>query len=161
MSLSLADAEVDVVEPPRSAAKGPRHARVSHRGGSTTADRASGERMPLWKSSLVALGGLVLVAGIAFGVLTGVGAILHAVNPAKHFDTFYVLHNEIVVGTLIALSLLWLLPPHPWAKRLIGAAEREPATAGRADGGGSYGADDQLDGTGLGTVPRPTEERWW
>lgn len=161
MSLSVADPEADVVATPRSAAKGPRHARVSHRGGSTTADRASGERMGIGRSTLIALGSLALVAGIAFGVLTGVGAILHAVNPAKHFDTFYVLHNEIVVGTLIALSLLWLLPPHPWAKRLVEKTGRKPATAGRAGGGGSYGADDQLDGSGLGTVPRPAEERWW
>jgi len=94
--------------------------------------------MPVWKSTLVAFVGLFVVLGIALGEMTGVGAILHAVNPARHFDIYYALHQQLVVGSLIGMSLLWLLPPHPWAKRLVEATDREePAErAGEAGVGG-------------------------
>jgi len=95
-------------------------------------------RMPVWKSSLLALAGLVFVLGIALGEMTGVGQLLHALNPARHFDIFFALHQQLVVGSLIGVSLLWLLPPHPWAKRVVEATDREePAEiAGEAGDGG-------------------------
>ena len=83
-------------------------------------------RMPVWKSSLLALAGLVFVLGLAWGEMAGVGQLLHALNPARHFDIFYALHQQLVVGSLIGVSLLWLLPPHRWAKRVVEATDREP-----------------------------------
>lgn len=76
-------------------------------------------RMSIWRSTLIALGGLVVVLGIALGVMTGVGAVLHAVIPRRHFDVYAVLHNQLVLLCLLCLSILWLLPPHPWAKELV------------------------------------------
>lgn len=90
--------------------------------------------MALWKSTLVAVASLAMALGVAVALMSGVGAILHAVNPAKQFDIFYALHNEVVVGCLIGVSLLWLLPPHPWAKRLAEATagDRPAQDAGEA-----------------------------
>ncbi|MGH8981244.1 MAG: hypothetical protein ACRDWE_09530, partial [Acidimicrobiales bacterium] len=111
----------------------------------TIADLESGgaevRRMPVWQSTLVALGSLVILLGVALAVMIGVGAILHAVNPARNFDVFYVFHNGIVVACLIGVSLLWLLPPHPWAKKLVEATYREePAVAA----GGAESGEDAL-----------------
>jgi hypothetical protein len=95
-------------------------------------------RMPLWKSSLIALVGLVFVIGIAIGEMALGGVVIHALNPDKSFDIYYALHQQLVVGSLIGMSLLWLCPPHPWAKRLVEATDREqPADrAGEAGAGG-------------------------
>lgn len=94
--------------------------------------------MPVWKSTLVAFAGLFFVLGIALGEMVGVGSILHALNPARQFDIFYALHQQLVVGCLLGVSLLWLLPPHPWAKRVMAATAQEPAQL--AGGAGSDGA---------------------
>ncbi|MGH8980133.1 MAG: hypothetical protein ACRDWE_03785 [Acidimicrobiales bacterium] len=117
--------------------RAPQHKRPAHRRGRTQHRRADAsssslvyvERMPVRRSTLLAIGSLVFVLGIAFGVMTGLGQLVHVLNPAKHFDIFYALHKEYVVASLIAACLLWLLPPHPWAKRLVKAAPAHARTA--------------------------------
>lgn len=91
-------------------------------------------RMPVWQSSLLALGGLVFVLGIALAEMAGIGELLHSLDPARQFDVYYALHSQLVVGSLIGVSLLWLLPPHPWAKRLVEAADREEPAEGAGEG---------------------------
>jgi hypothetical protein len=82
-------------------------------------------RMSAGRATLVALLGLAVVLGTALGAMAGVGALLHALSPDRHFDAYAVLHNEIVVACVAALSVLWLLPPHPWAKELIEVPARD------------------------------------
>jgi hypothetical protein len=81
--------------------------------------------MPLWKSTMLALVSLVFVLGIASGVMIGAGHLIHLVNPTKRFDIFYALHSGIVRWSLLAVCMLWLLPPHPWATRLVEAPGRD------------------------------------
>lgn len=81
--------------------------------------------MPLWKSSALALGSLVFVLAIAFGVMIGAGHLIHVLNPAKRFDIFYALHKGFVRWSLLAVCVLWLLPPHPWATRLVEVTGRD------------------------------------
>jgi hypothetical protein len=76
-------------------------------------------RMPLWKATLIAVVGLACFLGLTLAAMIGMGAVLHVLNPARHFDSYWVLHQQVVVGVLIGLSLLWLLPPHPWAKEVV------------------------------------------
>ncbi|MGH9043802.1 MAG: hypothetical protein ACRDVP_03000 [Acidimicrobiales bacterium] len=81
--------------------------------------------MPFWKSSLI---GLVLVAfalAVALGEMTAIGELVHAFNPAKHFDIYYALHQRIVVAGLVGVSLLWILALHPWAKGLVDPAQQD------------------------------------
>ena len=80
--------------------------------------------MSVWRSTLLAIIGLVVVLAVALGVMTGVGAVLHLLLPSRHFDIFAVLHKQLVVLCLIGLSLLWILPPHPWAKEQVEAPVR-------------------------------------
>lgn len=133
-------AQLGVVELAPTGRRGVRHALLRRRN-----ERTMGEQplvrvrtMPVWKSTLIAFGGLFFVLGLALAEMTGIGSILHALNPARHFDIFYALHQQLVVGSLIGVSLLWLLPPHPWAKRLVEATDRDqPADrAGEAGVGG-------------------------
>jgi len=79
----------------------------------------------MWRSTLLALATLIFVLGIAVAVMLGVGHLLHVLFPAKHFDVFYALHRPVVRWCLIAVSALWLLPPHPWARRLVDAVDRD------------------------------------
>lgn len=85
-----------------------------------------------WERAVVALGSLVVVYGVGFGVLVAGGAIAHAALPSRHVDLFAALHDQWVVGALLGVSVLWLLPPYPWAKRVVTSRSREqPAeTAG-------------------------------
>lgn len=93
-------------------------------------------RMPRWKGALIALASLVFVYGLALGVLTAGGAVFHAVDPSRHVDPFAALHNHWVVGALIAIGILWLLPPYPWAKRLfVSRALLRPLPASETEGG--------------------------
>lgn len=112
-----------------------RSRQVRHRRRDAQATRAQTfvyvERMPLWKSTIIAAVSLVFVLGIAVAVMIGMGQLLHILHPAKHFDIFYALHKEIVVASLAAVCLLWLIPPHPWAKRLVEASSTQ-ALAGPA-----------------------------
>lgn len=85
------------------------------------------QRMSPWKSTLLAVVSLVFVLGIALGVMVGAGHLIHLVDPKKHFDIFYTLHEGIVRWSLVAICILWLLPPHPWATRLIEVPDHEAA----------------------------------
>ena len=73
---------------------------------------------------LLAAGSLVLVYGLALGVMLAGGVIIHAVSPTRHMDILVALHHWWVVGPLLGIAVLWLLPPHPWAKRVV--ASRSP-----------------------------------
>ena len=86
-------------------------------------------RMSLWHSTLLAFGAFLVVLGTAFGVMAGVGALIHALTPIHNFDPYAALHNEIVLLSLIGLSLLWLLPPHPWANELVEVPIRDDPEA--------------------------------
>ncbi|HVC14537.1 MAG TPA: hypothetical protein VND62_06730 [Acidimicrobiales bacterium] len=133
-----ADAAPDV-HPSPSSPKGLRRVLLRRRNERTIGEQALVQvrRMPVWKSILVAVATLGFVLGIALAEMVGVGAILRTINPARHVDIYHALHNQLVVGSLIGMSLLWLLPPHPWAQRLVEATHREePAqTAGAAGEG--------------------------
>lgn len=85
-------------------------------------------RMSTWKATLIALAALVFFFGLALGELALGGVVLHAINPAHHFDVFYVLHQEPVVIALLAVSVIWLLLPHSWAKRVVQPANQEQPT---------------------------------
>lgn len=89
------------------------------------------QRMPLWRSTVLALACLVFVLGIASGVMVGAGHLIHLLSPDKRFDIFYALHRPIVRWSLVALCVLWLLPPHPWATRLIGVPAPGTSSAPR------------------------------
>jgi len=82
-------------------------------------------RMSLWRSKLLAFVGLVVVLGLALGLMAGAGAVVHALVPRFHFDTYAALDNQIVVFCVIGLSILWLLLPHPWAKELVEVPTRD------------------------------------
>ena len=140
MSLAMRRQEVGVVETAPSSPKGLRRILLRRRNQRTIGEQAlvRVRIMPVWKSTLLAVLGLVFVLGIAVGEMAAGGAVVHALVPARHFDIFYALHQQYVVGSLIGVSLLWLLPPHPWAKRLVEATDRAvPADrAGEAGVGG-------------------------
>ena len=65
--------------------------------------------------------------GAALGVIPVGDVVLHALVPSRHVDIFAALHSRIVVGILLGLSVLWLLPPYPWAKPRPSAESRQPA----------------------------------
>ena len=69
---------------------------------------------------LLATSSLVLIASIA--VLTQVLAtsLLNHLDHSRHIDAFGGLHNPIVDMFLIALAVIWILPPHPWGKGILG-----------------------------------------
>ena len=81
-------------------------------------------RLSRRQSALVAVGSLVLVYGFGFCVMLAGGAVIHVLEPARHLDIYAALHRWWVVGPLLGISVLWLLPPHPWAKRVV--ASRSP-----------------------------------
>ena len=94
-------------------------------------------RLTRWQSFGLAAGSLVLVYGLGLVVMLGGGAVVHALKPTRHVDIFAALHDQWVVGILLGIAVLWLLPPHPWAKRLVAPSSQEqPAEAGRAEDGG-------------------------
>jgi hypothetical protein len=80
---------------------------------------------------------LLYVLGVAVGTLLVGGVVLHAISPSRTFDIFYALHQQFVVGTLLGLSIFWLLPPHPWVNESEDSEVREPVkSAGETEGGG-------------------------
>ena len=94
-------------------------------------------RVPRWQRFLLAVGSLVLVYGLGAVVMLAGGAVVHAVDPTKRMDIFAALHNRWVVGALLGITVLWLLPPYPWAKRVVASGSQEqPAHAGETEGGG-------------------------
>jgi hypothetical protein len=85
-----------------------------------------------WQGTLFAALLLAAFYGIALAVMLVGGAVIHAVSPKRHVDVFAALHHLLVVGILLGLSVLWLLPPHPWANRLLASEPRErPARRAR------------------------------
>ena len=93
--------------------------------------------MKRWQSLVIATGTLVLVFGFGILVMLAGGAVIHAVKPTRHLDIFAAFHNQWVVGVLLGIAVLWLLPPHPWVKRLVAPSSPEqPAEAGRTEDGG-------------------------
>ena len=115
-------------------------------------------RLSRWQSFGLAVGSLVLVFGLGLvGMLAG-GAVIHAMKPTRHVDIFASLHNRWVVGALLGITVLWLLPPHPWAKRVAASGSQEqPAQAGRTEDGGGGASTVQLEVPGPGAVHRPGE----
>lgn len=118
-------------------------------------------RLKRWQSTLIAFGTLILVYGIAFGVTAIGGVVIHAFDPARHVDIFAALHNMWVVGVLLGITVLWLLPPHPWARRVISPDSREqPAwMAGGAEGGGDRVDAAQFEVPGPEPASRPLGDR--
>ncbi len=102
--------------------------------GGTDADEAQAAGQVVlkrWQSTLIAVGSVVLVYGLAAGVLFGGGAVIHTFMPKRHVDIFYAFHRWWVVGVLLGITVLLLLPPHPWAKRAIAPLSRDqPVRAG-------------------------------
>ena len=94
-----------------------------------------------WHGTLFAAVLLLAFYGIALAVMLVGGAVIHAVSPRRHVDVFAALHHLLVVGILLGLSVLWLLPPHPWARRLLAPEplERSARRGRRARRGGSVG----------------------
>lgn len=86
-------------------------------------------KLHLGPATLLALVALAIAIGTALGVISVVGTLLHTISPDRQFDTYAALHNEAVVFTLIGLSVLWLLPPHPWAKELVEVCVRDDPEA--------------------------------
>ena len=117
-----------------------------------------GPRLTRRQSFGLAVGSLVLVYGLALGVMLLGGAVLHAVDPARRIDIFAALHHWWVVGPLLGIGLLWLLPPYPWAKWLVAARSQEnPArSAGRTEDGDGGASTVQLEVPGPGPVHRPS-----
>ena len=116
-------------------------------------------RLSRWQSFGLAVGSLVLVFGLGLVVMLAGGAVIHALKPTRHVDIFASLHNRWVVGALLGITVLWLLPPHPWAKRVVASRSQEqPAQAGRTEDGGGGVSTVQLDVPGPGAVHRSGEE---
>ena len=89
----------------------------------------------------------------ARGLAFGLGASPFAIGG------FAALHNRWVLGALLGITVLWLLPPHRWAKRVMASGSQEqPAQAGRTEDGGGGASTVQLDVPGPGAVHRPGEE---
>ncbi len=86
---------------------------------------ADHDRLTRWQSLLVAVGSLVLIYGVALGVMAAGGAIAHSVDPGRRLDIFAALHSVWVIGVLLVIPVLWLLPPHPWATRAAAGGRRE------------------------------------
>ncbi len=82
-------------------------------------------RLKRWQGFLIALGSLVVIYGLGICVMLLGGVVIHAVKPTRHVDIFAAFHNQWVVGALLGIAVLWLLPPHPWAKRVIAPSSQE------------------------------------
>jgi len=63
--------------------------------------------------------------------MLGSSALAAHLSPSHHFDVFRAFHEPLVVVLLIALSVLWVLPPHPWFEDSADSGERE-STSRRA-----------------------------
>lgn len=117
---------------------------------------ASPVRLTPWQTSLIAVGSLVLVFGLGLLVMLAGGAVVHGLKPTRQIDIFAALHNQWVVGVLLGITVLWLLPPHPWVKRVVAPSSQEqPVQAGGTedDGGGASIVQHEIPGSG--PVPRP------
>jgi hypothetical protein len=122
-----------------------------------------GERPPVRLTRVqsfgLALGSLLLVYGLGLVVTLAGGAVINVLDPTRHVDSFAAFHRQWVVGVLLGIAVLWLLPPHPWAKRVVASAsEEEPAQAGRTEGGGGEAFAVHSAAPRSGAVPRPGGE---
>jgi hypothetical protein len=81
---------------------------------------------------LLAAGSLVLVYGLALGVMLAGGAVIHALSPTRHIDILAAFHHWWVVGPLLGIAVPRLLPPYPWAKRVVASRSPERPAHGRA-----------------------------
>lgn len=117
-------------------------------------------RLKRWQSFLIALGSLVLIYGLGLVVMLVGGVIMHEVVPKRHVDIFAAFHITWIVGVLLGVTVLWLLPPHPWARRAVAPLPQEQpaAIAGGTEDGGGGASTVQFEGSGPGTVHRPREE---
>jgi hypothetical protein len=117
-------------------------------------------RLTRGQSFGLALGSLVLVYGLGLVVLLAGGTVIHALDPARRVDIFAAFHTEWVVGILLGIAVLWLVPPHPWAKRVVAPASQEqPAQAGRTEDGGGGAFTVQVHQPGPDAVHRPSDAR--
>jgi hypothetical protein len=129
---------------------------------STSATAATVEQVELrwWQGTLLSALALTAIYGVAVGEMAVLGVIIHALNPNKLLNIFTVLHNQWVVGVLLGITVLWLIPPHPWTKRVIAPLSPEqPAgiAVGETDGGGgSITALSEYQGRG--SSHRPSED---
>lgn len=102
---------------------------------------AATAQLSWWQGSLLSVVALAGIYGVAIGEMVLLGVIIHSFDPTKVLNIFTALHNQWVVGVLLGITVLWLLPPHPWAARVIAPLSREqPAGAGETGGGGSITA---------------------
>ena len=100
-------------------------------------------RRRTWKQFGLALSGLAYLAAVAFGTMLLGGGVVHHLVPTRHVDMFAALHNHIVLGVLLGLSVLWLMPPYPWAQQEPSTESQDPAqSAGEAEGGGATSVTD-------------------
>ena len=74
------------------------------------------------QATLLAFAILMLILTTAFGTLQGSATFLRHLFPDRHFDAFGALHRPLVLGLLLGASVLWVLPPHPWAAKPSDAA---------------------------------------
>ena len=84
----------------------------------------AGVRLKRWQSFGIAVGSLVVIYGLGICVMLAGGVVIHTLKPTRHIDIVAAFHNAWVVGILLGIAVLWLLPPHPWAKRVV--APRPP-----------------------------------
>ena len=91
--------------------------------------------VPWWKGTLFAALLLAAFYAVALGVMAIGGVIVHALKPTRQVDAFSLFHNMLVVGIVAGLSVLWLLPPHPWAKWILapGGRNRPPQPGGTTE----------------------------
>ena len=83
----------------------------------------------VWRSTVLALASLILVAAVAVVTMLGAAALVEHLVPSRHFDVFHAVHEPLVLGLLVGLSVLWLLPPHPWARSAKELTDHSPATS--------------------------------
>lgn len=99
--------------------------------------RSARWRRAAW-GSVLALGSLLYIFGVAVLTMVAGGVVLHAISPQRSLDVFSALHKQVVVGVLLGLAVFWLLPPHPWMKETDDHEARPPAgTVGETEHGGA------------------------
>lgn len=95
-------------------------------------------RRKRWQGFLVAVGSLVAIFGVALGVMVAGEVIGRAFDPRSRVDIFAAAHNHWVVGVVLAITVLWLLPPYPWAKRAVAAGSLDQTGTESRWGGGRW-----------------------
>lgn len=150
---------------PATAHLGTSHASAvgSRSGGRTRPAKPPRTRRRTWIQFGLASLGLALVLGMALGTMVLGGLVLHALIPDKAFDIFAALHNEVVLGVLLGLVVLWLLPPYPWAKPWSPTGSRASAQVADETKGGGAGNATNLGQYWVGPVPpaAPQAGRRW